>query len=1379
MRLQAIELKKRVNTMSAFSDVLSSPRPRLDENSVREQLGSYQQALKLLYHTDLTTVFTVPAGAGSGKTRTLVATIVGLLRLGVEPDLIESISFTNASADDLQSKLIKNLAELSLQDFESVKVSNLGFSTIHKHAIDLLKKLEPHVGGVAYYFEDAGVSTSVGASDGADAVALEKATKLALYASIVYSGSDTSLYQALRPIIEHDSTNRFILSNIRTEDQFELAHEFIRKEAMSDAGLGAFTNIDDTDPNYCIAVATDSLLRLSLKTGNVAIEEKRQRFGLPAIMMVDEAQDLDLIQLLYLRALALNGVSIMMVGDPRQTLFEFRNSVSEWPFLEGFMEALFHGTSIRTVISSSPLETNYRCRAEIVDVAEGVSEAMVSASVDHKSKKIERIIDPRSVRRSHHFISDDEAVNTDKNAPAVRFFVGDKTADIDFLMPRGPAKNAVSSSNPMSRLSQRLEQKEEGALSEEKMKALKRKVGQLQIPSLCGGDNQSEIESAIQDLYERSRHGESVAILTRNGLKSGDLRYLRSVLGKKYSGIENPTSLRINQINAEKNAPLSAYWFLGADEEAHNEIPFSSLMIGAALHYNLSWDRLASDELRLHGMKEFSNVVPASSIVEAEKANAKAQPDESISVELEPYVSALVANASDFFPMSTQRDVVANEKELTALLTRFVKDVLMRYSVLMWENFQGKVFSRQPCRFQGMAIMRNKVRGLPQLRPLMETKRFFKIYWEAVVSTPFQLSGADRALLSRLGMNVEWLSQSTSLINFSEELAIFKEKAGLKGHMLRSDVVSRLEEFVHVRGTVHEQFSKLYHHKIRTYLREVAKQVGRLIRLDPASDQDFVMIAAYEHFRSARQKARVNTWAKENKSKLNYMGLFDDLRNGMRDIQVKSKPKPKGEDSQLGSIPTINFTTIHSSKGLEWDHVLLFFPPGTSDTKSSFKSVRDLLYVAFTRAARTLTVVIPKDKNYKKDSPTNSPMVVARHVISEYAREHDLFNRKIEFNSLLEDKSEQCEGEETVEVELQTSHSELEKALSCRMHHHIQHNRNLSSMVPITSPSYSFFFHTAMSSICAGLIGQRLPIPEDPVAEIVRVIDGMAVQKDLTEERVYDALMSGAENQINDLMSSMIPMYFLSGGKRYFEVMSYYSQNFASQLASLAVGSKLFQNLLTAKLVPGHKIWIEKPVKDVMSLEDDRLFLPVMGIPDIKIAGPTVNYVCDYKTVPCPSDPSGDFSEEEMLLISEKTSVQINLYQGLVNRQQDAERSAEVIYVPDITLFEGDDIPVESPQLPSFNNNAYYKVRSHLRDAVVLTTDHFDHDLFEETKESISNLRIQAANNLEHSPSSLFSPTPLIGDNCTVEVAYDTCRSCPSAVHCHKRKKSEMEGALA
>ena len=132
--------------------------------------------------------------------------------------------------------------------------------------------------------------------------------------------------------------------------------------------------------------------------------------------------------------------------------------------------------------------------------------------------------------------------------------------------------------------------------------------------------------------------------------------------------------------------------------------------------------------------------------------------------------------------------------------------------------------------------------------------------------------------------------------------------------------------------------------------------------------------------------------------------------------------------------------------------------------------------------------------------------------------------------------------------------------------------------------------------------------------------------------------------------------------------------------------------------------------------------------------------------------------------------MQINLYQGLLDKSHQAAPYSEIIYVPDISLMEGEDIPEASPPLPPFNNSAQFRVRSNLKSAVVIYTESFDLDRFESTADNIAELRYQAEEHLNALPVAIFTPAPLVGENCTTEVTEDTCQSCPSAIHCAKKK---------
>ena len=91
-------------------DVLARPFPALDQDNQKYQYSAYREALQKLLSPGQTVIHSIPAGAGSGKTRLLVAILNGLLRSGVPYDRIEAISFTNASANDFRRKHIESEA---------------------------------------------------------------------------------------------------------------------------------------------------------------------------------------------------------------------------------------------------------------------------------------------------------------------------------------------------------------------------------------------------------------------------------------------------------------------------------------------------------------------------------------------------------------------------------------------------------------------------------------------------------------------------------------------------------------------------------------------------------------------------------------------------------------------------------------------------------------------------------------------------------------------------------------------------------------------------------------------------------------------------------------------------------------------------------------------------------------------------------------------------------------------------------------------------------------------------------------------------------------------------------------------------------------------
>lgn len=1343
--------------------VLAKPYPLLDRagnETYMEQTGAYRDALTRLL-SDSTTYTAIPAGAGSGKTTTLVAIIIGLLRCQVKPESINSISFTNASTGDFQKRVVQKLYE-----FEDLEPVNLSFSTIHSHAIDMLKRLDPFVGGVAYAHEAASNDMT-----GSDEDARDAALKMAFYPSLLHSQSDQNIAKAaIQKIQVHLASDdaRFSLKPEASGDFFLDAVDYIQHDRMTDVGLGAFTNIDNVDPDYSLAVAVDALMRLYKGTLDLTREERLGKYGLPRYLTVDEAQDLDIIQLYYLRALALNGTSIVVVGDPRQTVFEFRNAISEWPFDQEFLAALFYGTDIHAQVSDSPLLTNYRSRKAIIDFAEDLSEEIVEFSCDAGGyENISKIHDPEeSVKRSH---CDPGRLAVD--ARAVRAIFAEKNTDASLIQSSHlePDENEAAietvASGPLKRLKRAQRKSTSSKSSTETTETLKKRLRKTQIASAAGKSAGDVINGYLIDLYKRARQGETVAILTRKGISIDDINYVTNVIKRFDHKATDPSNLQIEVLNPEKNAPLSPYWYLTSGRDAFFTTPFTSIMTAAALHYFMSWDKASSEKIRNAGLREIGLVTPAPTPQEAKSKNDKFNPIPSIKIELEPFIDGVISQAESIFPETSVAGLISHRDQILDVLADHVYSVMLRYSVLIWEAYKGTTYSGLPCRFQTCATEYIPSKGRPQVRRIEESKRFFRVYWEAVASTEFKIPDGLSQSLQQMDIIPEFRGVGGSLMSLTEQIT---HQYDFSKQKMTHNAQSMQAKIIKSRELIYELFSKFYHRKMHSYMHAIAREIGEITRENDHFEADDILYLAYEKgFRFARNQAKLSTWV-ATKAQKDYRGLIKDMTDPIRDIVIKP---PTEQEQSSDSAPKITFTTIQSSKGLEWDHVMLVMPSaqGAAGRGDSLKSARDLLYVAITRARRTLSVIANNHEKIKLGKK-NTPATIVNYILGKYlTKNSELIDGHIQF----EGEGAKESNDSTFRVEDESSHSELERAGRCRISHYNEHMRQLTSMSPLAAPSYAFFFHSAMSAICASIAGKRIFIEEDPVRKISASIMDLGRQPNLDEQALFERLRSNCDEALLDYMQAIMPIYFLSGGKRYYEQLVYFCDMFCYQVASIIKGANLFQNLVLAS-DGKHQIDIEKPVKNLFQIDDEerRFYLPVTGIPDLRITGSVVNYCTDYKTIPIASE-HGEFSEEIVSQVARMTMKQINLYQGMSEMPEDTY--AEIIYVPNILLTENDEIPDTLPEMPVFNSDANFTVTQNLKSAVVMRTQQFNRAEFDKTKQDIKTMRDMSNTNKRYPTIELFQPRSMLNED-EPDVTYETCNVCQKGIHCHKRKKEEIMG---
>ena len=275
----------------------------------------------------------VLAGAGSGKTRVITHRIQNLIGLGVPPDRIVGVTFTNKAAGEMRERLAgmvgKNTAsEVLLATFHSLgarllrldpegfglpsaRFSILDQGDVYGLIRTLLREYGHHGPGADRRFDVAAIAQRIGLWKNA----FLPFTLEAAEAEIIdeYDAVAASIYAAYE-------------DRLRT--------------------LGAV----DFDDLVCLVART--------LAENPEVKERWQnKFD---YLMVDEYQDTNDAQLEFLRQLSRPPHNLCVVGDDDQAIYGWRGAKVE-NILR--FDEMFEGT---TVVK---LEENYRCRAPILNCA--------------------------------------------------------------------------------------------------------------------------------------------------------------------------------------------------------------------------------------------------------------------------------------------------------------------------------------------------------------------------------------------------------------------------------------------------------------------------------------------------------------------------------------------------------------------------------------------------------------------------------------------------------------------------------------------------------------------------------------------------------------------------------------------------------------------------------------------------------------------------------------------------------------------------------------------------------------------------------------------------------------------------------------------------
>jgi DNA helicase-2/ATP-dependent DNA helicase PcrA len=283
----------------------------------------------------------VVAGAGSGKTRVLTHRVAHLISaVGIQPNEILAITFTNKAAGEMRTRLEDLLPEVARR---------IWILTFHAACGRILRREAPRLG----------YKTNFTIYDSADQVRVVKQALEELE-------RDPKRFPA-KGIHEHIST---------AKNQLISPAEYRnRVESFYDQTVADVYDLYQRRLFGANAVDFDDLLMLTVEVLERFPEAKERWQKAFRYVLVDEYQDTNHAQYRLLQLLAEKHRNVMVVGDPDQSIYAFRGADIRniLEFERDFGEA--------TIV---PLEQNYRSTNTILRAAN----AVISHNSERKPKNL-------------------------------------------------------------------------------------------------------------------------------------------------------------------------------------------------------------------------------------------------------------------------------------------------------------------------------------------------------------------------------------------------------------------------------------------------------------------------------------------------------------------------------------------------------------------------------------------------------------------------------------------------------------------------------------------------------------------------------------------------------------------------------------------------------------------------------------------------------------------------------------------------------------------------------------------------------------------------------------------------------------------------------
>jgi DNA helicase II / ATP-dependent DNA helicase PcrA len=283
----------------------------------------------------------VIAGAGTGKTRTLVHRLVRLIDAGVAPESILLLTFTRRAAAEMIGRASALLPG---------RAQRVAGGTFHSFAHGTLRRLGRHVG----------LSSRFTVLDQADSFEVLSGIRTEL--KLGERGRGFPRRETIAAMISRAVNQQVPVAQVVETEYPQFAEETaLLEEIASRYGTykaeRALVDFDDL---------LLYLIRL-LHESERARHELRERY---THVMVDEYQDTNVLQAEITRLLAAGGGNVLVVGDDAQSIYAFRGA--RFTNLHDF-KRVFQGTKLIT------LEQNYRSTQPILDAGNALLHQMSKA----------------------------------------------------------------------------------------------------------------------------------------------------------------------------------------------------------------------------------------------------------------------------------------------------------------------------------------------------------------------------------------------------------------------------------------------------------------------------------------------------------------------------------------------------------------------------------------------------------------------------------------------------------------------------------------------------------------------------------------------------------------------------------------------------------------------------------------------------------------------------------------------------------------------------------------------------------------------------------------------------------------------------------------